>query len=107
MRLLSRLFAVILILPVTALAQQAPTLQLPDSADVRIIVDISGSMKTNDPDNLRRPAVRLLARMLPRQANAGVWTFGQYVNMLVPHGKVTDDWRGLSLIHISEPTRPY
>ena len=55
MRLLSRLFAVILILPNTALAQQAPTLQLPDSADVRIIVDISGSMKTNDPDNLRRP----------------------------------------------------
>ncbi|WP_428398130.1 vWA domain-containing protein [Marinobacter salarius] len=97
MRLLSRLFAVILILPITALAQQASTLQLPDSADVRIIVDISGSMKTNDPDNLRRPAVRLLARMLPGQANAGVWTFGQYVNMLVPHGKVTDDWRGLAV----------
>lgn len=97
MRLLSRLFAVFLILPLTALAQQAPTLELPDSADVRIIVDISGSMKTNDPNNLRRPAVRLLARMLPAQANAGVWTFGQYVNMLVPHGKVTDDWRGLAV----------
>ena len=97
MRRLSRLFVVILILPITALAQQAPTLQLPDSADVRIIVDISGSMKTNDPNNLRRPAVRLLARMLPGQANAGVWTFGQYVNMLVPHGKVTDDWRGLAV----------
>lgn len=97
MRLLSRLFAVFLVLPLTALAQQAPTLELPDSADVRIIVDISGSMKTNDPNNLRRPAVRLLARMLPAQANAGVWTFGQYVNMLVPHGKVTDDWRGLAV----------
>jgi hypothetical protein len=97
MRLLSRLLAVFLILPVTALAQQAPTLELPDSADVRIIVDISGSMKTNDPNNLRRPAVRLLARMLPAQASAGVWTFGQYVNMLVPHGKVTDDWRGLAV----------
>lgn len=97
MRLLSRLFAVFLILPLTALAQQAPTLELPDSADVRIIVDISGSMKTNDPNNLRRPAVRLLARMLPAQASAGLWTFGQYVNMLVPHGKVTDDWRGLAV----------
>ncbi len=97
MRLLSRLFAVFLILPLTALAQQAPTLELPDSADVRIIVDISGSMKTNDPNNLRRPAVRLLARMLPAKASAGVWTFGQYVNMLVPHGKVTDDWRGLAV----------
>lgn len=74
-------------------AQQPETLALPDNADVRIIVDISGSMKANDPDNLRQPAVRLLARMLPEGASAGVWTFGQYVNMLVPHGEVTDAWR--------------
>jgi hypothetical protein len=102
MRLLSRLFVVFLVLPITALAQPVPTLELPDSADVRIIVDISGSMKTNDPNNLRRPAVRLLARMLPAEANAGIWTFGQYVNMLVPHGKVTEDWRGLAVARSDE-----
>lgn len=66
---------------------------LPEQADVRIIVDISGSMKKNDPDNLRRSAVRLLAGMLPDGASAGLWTFGQYVNMLVPHRIVSDDWR--------------
>lgn len=101
-RLLTCLPVIFLLMPFTASAQQAPALEMPDSADVRIIVDISGSMKTNDPDNLRRPAVRLLARMLPAGASAGVWTFGQYVNMLVPHGEVRDDWRGLAITRSDE-----
>lgn len=75
------------------LQAQAPAPVLPEQADVRIIVDISGSMKENDPDNLRRSAVRLLAGMLPDGARAGLWTFGQYVNMLVPHRIVSEDWR--------------
>jgi hypothetical protein len=82
-----------LTLPGVVLAEEAPELTLPEAADIRIIVDISGSMKKNDPGNLRQPAVRLLARMLPEGTEAGVWTFGQYVNMLVPHGEVTDSWR--------------
>lgn len=65
--------------------------------DVRIIVDISGSMKETDPDNLRQPAVRLLARMLPEGGTAGLWTFGKYVNMLVPHQPVTPEWRKLAI----------
>ena len=81
----------VLLLPATLSAQSAPT--LPDNADVRLIVDISGSMKETDPDNLRRPAVRLLAGMLPGDSTAGLWTFGQYVNMLVPHDNVDEDWR--------------
>src|SRR5690554_914118 len=79
-------------LPAQVVAQDSG-LTLPEQADVRIIVDISGSMKETDPANLRRPAVRLLARMLPAGAEAGVWTFGQYVNMLVPHATVDDTWR--------------
>ncbi|WP_157133313.1 VWA domain-containing protein [Marinobacter sp. ELB17] len=80
-----------------AQAEQADSPQLPGAVDVRIIVDISGSMKQNDPQNLRRPAVRLLARLLPDGATAGVWTFGQYVNMLVPHREVSDAWRDMAI----------
>ena len=80
-----------------ATAQEAPAPEPRDAADVRIIVDISGSMKDTDPENLRQPAVRLLARMLPDGAEAGVWTFGQYVNMLVPHGAVNEDWRARAI----------
>lgn len=84
-------------LPVWVGAQEAGAPRLSDSADVRIIVDISGSMKTNDPDNLRQPAVRLLARLIPEGADAGVWTFGQYVNMLVPYDAVDDAWRARAI----------
>ncbi|MFW5824858.1 MAG: VWA domain-containing protein, partial [Marinobacter sp.] len=61
--------------------------------DVRVVVDISGSMKLNDPDNLRRPAVRLLAELLPEGTGTGLWTFGQRVNMLVPHAGLDDAQR--------------
>lgn len=61
--------------------------------DVRVVIDVSGSMKQNDPDNLRRPALDLLVQLLPKDAKAGVWTFGQWVNMLVPHKPVNESWR--------------
>ena len=61
--------------------------------DVRIVIDISGSMKETDPENLRRPALNLLTELLPEGARAGVWTFGRYVNMLVPLGRVDEAWR--------------
>lgn len=61
--------------------------------DVRAVIDISGSMKKNDPNNLRRPALKLLVDLLPTGSKAGVWTFGAYVNMLVPHQAVDDAWR--------------
>ncbi|MDJ0807580.1 MAG: vWA domain-containing protein, partial [Gammaproteobacteria bacterium] len=62
-------------------------------ADVRVLIDISGSMKQNDPNNLRRPALRLLVGLLPRDTRAGVWTFGQYVNMQIPLGQVDGAWK--------------
>ena len=93
---LSLVFLVAVFLPLRAFAQD-PALTMPEQADVRIVVDISGSMKETDPENLRRPAVRLLARMLPEDASAGLWTFGQYVNMLVPHGAIDDNWRQVAI----------
>ncbi len=67
-----------------------------EKTDVRLLIDVSGSMKKNDASNLRRPAVDLLIKLLPEESKAGVWTFGQYVNMLVPHGRVDDKWRKLA-----------
>ncbi len=61
--------------------------------DVRLLIDISGSMKANDPANLRRPALELLLQLLPEGSKAGVWTFGQNINMLIPHRPVTEAWK--------------
>ena len=71
----------------------AATTPVADKADVRVLIDISGSMKQNDPQNLRRPALRLLVGLLPRNTRAGVWTFGQYVNMQIPLGEVDRAWK--------------
>jgi len=63
------------------------------TSDVRVLVDMSGSMKKNDPENLRIPAVQLMSNLLPPNSQAGVWTFGEYVNMLVPLGEVDKKWK--------------
>ncbi len=67
--------------------------EVPLKPDVRLVIDVSGSMKRNDPNNLRQPAVDLLVRLVPDGGKAGVWTFGKYVNMLVPHQLVDNAWR--------------
>lgn len=64
--------------------------------DLRILVDISGSMKKTDPKNLRRSAVRLLAGLIPAGSRSGIWNFGKQVNMAVKIGRVTDSWRELA-----------
>ncbi len=61
--------------------------------DIRVLIDVSGSMKQNDPQNLRGSALRLLVGVLEKGSRAGVWTFGQYVNMRVPLGIVDDAWK--------------
>lgn len=71
----------------------ASEIAAPKPADVRVVIDISGSMKKTDPNNLRKPAVDLIVRLLPDQSKAGLWTFGQSVNMLVPHRVVDAPWR--------------
>src|SRR5690606_18550114 len=71
----------------------APSPVTPRPADVRVIIDISGSMKKTDPSNLRKPAVDVIVRLLPDGSKAGLWTFGQSVNMLVPHRVVDAPWR--------------
>jgi len=35
----------------------------------------------------------MVSRLLPDGSQAGIWTFGRQVNMLVPHGRVDDGWR--------------
>jgi len=88
----------------SAVPANVPGLALPEGAestiiptnkasDVRVIIDISGSMKQNDPDNLRIPALNLIVEMIPDGARAGVWTFGQWVNMLIPPATVDKQWR--------------
>ena len=82
------------LLAATRLHAQAPLGQQPD---LRLLIDISGSMKQSDPDNLRGPALELIVRLLPEGARAGVWIFGETVEQIVPHGTVNAAWREQAL----------
>ncbi len=85
-------FALILLLLALLPVRQAVAATEPVS-DVRVLIDVSGSMKKNDPQNLRAPAMRMLVGLMPEQSQAGVWTFAKMVNMLVPWKSVNDEWR--------------
>lgn len=64
-----------------------------ENPDVRVIIDVSGSMRTNDPDQLAASALELLTLLLPEGTSAGVWTFGERVDSPLPLGEVDADWR--------------
>lgn len=62
-------------------------------SDVRVIFDVSGSMRRNDPDQLSASALELLVAMLPSGARGGLWTFGKRVDNPLPVAKVDRQWR--------------
>ncbi len=78
--------------PVTPAA--VPSLPPPE---VRVLIDISGSMKRTDPHRLRAPALRLLVGLLPPEAQAGLWFFGEDVRAVLEPAQVTESWRKSAL----------
>ena len=78
----------------------------PNSDDIRILIDVSGSMKINDPLDHRISALKLFNGLISDGSKAGVWTIDRYVDMAVKWGTVNDEWReaadtGTSTIHSS------
>lgn len=65
--------------------------------DIKLIIDVSGSMEKNDPDNLRRSSVNLLMNLLPEDASAAVWLFGDEIEPLVPFGAVTAEFKAFAM----------
>ncbi len=63
------------------------------SSELRLLIDVSGSMKRTDPHNLRAPAMRLLVGLLPETGRAGAWEFGTRPRTLVEPGAVTPAWK--------------
>lgn len=72
------------------IAVQAP---LAAPADVRLLIDVSGSMRQNDPRNLRAPALQLVNELMPAGSIAGVWLFAEQTEVLIPPAPVDDAWK--------------
>ena len=70
--------------------------------DVRLLLDVSGSMRAHDPANLRSDAVSLLVRTLPDEGRGGIWVFANTAVEVVEHGTTDLFWRRLASIHTRE-----
>ncbi|MBB3140164.1 VWA domain-containing protein [Halomonas organivorans] len=90
----ARWWLVLWLLGAVAMAAAQPASARPD---VRVVVDVSGSMKAHDPDRLAASAMGLLVSLLPEGASAGVWTFGERVDNPLPLGRVESAWRERAL----------
>ena len=89
-----KLFYIFCCLGMTSFAWGAQSIeQQNQSSDIRVLIDVSGSMKKNDPRNLRLPALRLLVGLLPPDASAAVWNFGTQADPLVPLGLANEKWK--------------
>lgn len=91
------------VLEFTTDSEQPPLLLMERSAehaqvaDVRMVIDVSGSMRHNDPEQLAASAVDLLVALLPNGIYGGIWTFGEHVDNPLPVAPIDAEWREQAL----------
>ena len=70
-------------------APQSPT----DTNEIQILIDVSGSMKQNDPQNLRVNASQLIINLLPNNTKVSIWLFAEKTTLLSHSDAVDEAWR--------------
>ncbi len=91
---IGRIVVILLLILISGQGMSAPVHK---TTDLRILIDVSGSMKKNDPHNLRIPAIRLISGLLPYKIKAGIWIFSGKTKRLVALSKVTKKWKRIAL----------
>lgn len=87
------LMIAVLLSPVVVNAQNADD----GAAEVNLLIDVSGSMKQNDPKNQRISAARLIINLLPDGAKAGIWLFAEQTQAAIKTGTVNKTWKKKAL----------
>lgn len=64
-----------------------------DADEIQILIDVSGSMKQNDPHNLRVDACKLLMNLLPDGSRASLWLFAEKTSLLTAGDRLDADWK--------------
>ena len=70
--------------------------------EIQVLIDVSGSMKQNDPKNLRIAALKLLISLLPDGGRAGVLLFAEKTEVLVKAEEVNEKWKQEALKKINK-----
>jgi len=88
------IFTVFCVLVVTVDSARCQPVPAAAGADeIQVLIDVSGSMKQNDPDNLRIEASRLLVNLLPDGAKAAFWLFAEKTAPLSATDAVNASWK--------------
>ncbi|XLZ81156.1 VWA domain-containing protein [Guyparkeria sp. TX1] len=58
--------------------------QAASEPELHVLIDVSGSMKNTDPENLREPALRLLGDLVPEESRVRVDLFGNRISEVLP-----------------------
>ncbi|MFN2381146.1 MAG: VWA domain-containing protein [Guyparkeria sp.] len=59
--------------------------------ELHVLIDVSGSMKKTDPENLREPALRLLGDLVPEESRVRVDLFGNRISEVLPASRATSE----------------
>ena len=68
-----------------------------DIDEIQVLIDVSGSMKQNDPKNLRTDATQLLINLLPNNSKVSLWLFAEKTTLLSHGDAINDEWRKQTL----------
>lgn len=71
----------------------ATAVEVASTDEIQVLIDVSGSMKQNDKQNLRVDATQLLINLLPENTNASLWLFAEKTALLSHTDSVADAWR--------------
>lgn len=61
--------------------------------EMHLLIDVSGSMKQNDPENLRVDAAKLWLNLLPEGHRVAVWLFAENTRLLQQSDHVDAAWK--------------
>lgn len=72
-----------------------PVAASPD--EIQVLIDVSGSMKQNDPNNMRVGAAELLISLLPDNIKATIWLFAEKTTLLTQTSAVDAVWKAQAI----------
>lgn len=65
--------------------------QAASEPELHVLIDVSGSMKNTDPENLREPALRLLGDLVPEESRVRLDLFGNRISEVLPASLATPE----------------
>jgi len=68
-----------------------------ETKEIHVLIDVSGSMKQNDPKNHRVNATQLLINLMPDGSKAYLWLFSEKTELLSHTESIDDKWRKQAL----------